>query len=251
MISIAEPGHTDALEFSDGKLMLGKYESMNDVNWNNLIARVGRDKLKSLVQDAQLVGFVNWTMLPYLTDIWRKLLEEGILSSGGKRRMFMVDLCDPEKRKAEDIRDAMNLLTRMQEQVDIVLGLNLKESTTIAEVMGVEVPADAEAAIEQLAVSIRKEAQSRVGRHPPAPRRRRRDRKRKRPFAGPFVQQPKISTGAGDHFNAGFCLGRVLGLGLEESLCTGVATSGYYVRTAESPSAKQLSEFIANLPAPE
>ena len=163
VISIAEPGHTDALEFSDGKLMLGKYESMNDVNGeDNLIARVGRDKLKGLVQDAQLVGFVNWTMLPYLTDVWRKLLEEGILSSGGKRRMFMVDLCDPEKRKTEDIREAMLLLTRMQEQLDIVLGLNLKESTTIAEVMGVEVPADAEAAIEQLAISTPQEIESRI-----------------------------------------------------------------------------------------
>jgi sugar/nucleoside kinase (ribokinase family) len=70
-------------------------------------------------------------------------------------------------------------------------------------------------------------------------------------FDGPFVQQPKISTGAGDHFNAGFCLGRILGFSLAESLCTGVATSGYYVRTAESPSAKKLAEFIARLPAPQ
>ena len=70
-------------------------------------------------------------------------------------------------------------------------------------------------------------------------------------FAGPFVQQPKISTGAGDHFNAGFCLGRGAGANLEESLCTGVATSGYYVRNATSPTGKQLAEFIANLPAPQ
>jgi sugar/nucleoside kinase (ribokinase family) len=70
-------------------------------------------------------------------------------------------------------------------------------------------------------------------------------------FAGPFVQQPKISTGAGDHFNAGFCLGHVLGFGLEESLCTGVATSGYYVRSAESPTGAQLAEFIKALPAPQ
>ena len=70
-------------------------------------------------------------------------------------------------------------------------------------------------------------------------------------FYGPFVQQPKISTGAGDHFNAGFCLGRVLGFGLEESLCTGVATSGYYVRHAESPSAELLAGFIAELPPPQ
>jgi sugar/nucleoside kinase (ribokinase family) len=70
-------------------------------------------------------------------------------------------------------------------------------------------------------------------------------------FSGPFVQQPKISTGAGDHFNAGFCLGRVLGLSLEESLCAGVATSGYYVREAASPTAAQLADFVAELPPPQ
>ena len=68
---------------------------------------------------------------------------------------------------------------------------------------------------------------------------------------GAVRQQPKISTGAGDHFNAGFCLGRVLGLGLEESLCAGVATSGYYVRNAQSPTGKQLADFIAKLPPPQ
>src|SRR5262249_61399235 len=70
-------------------------------------------------------------------------------------------------------------------------------------------------------------------------------------FAGPFVQHPLISTGGGDHFNAGFCLGRILGLGLEESLCAGVACSGYYVRTAQSPTAEELAEFIRVLPDPE
>jgi sugar/nucleoside kinase (ribokinase family) len=70
-------------------------------------------------------------------------------------------------------------------------------------------------------------------------------------FAGPFVQQPKISTGAGDHFNAGFCVGRVLGFSLIESLCAGVGLSGYYVRTGESPSVTALAEFVDNLPAPQ
>ena len=31
---------------------------------------------------------------------------------------------------------------------------------------------------------------------------------------GPFTAKPKISTGAGDHFNAGFVIGRLLGLGV-------------------------------------
>src|SRR3954451_1466906 len=45
VISIAEPGHTDALQFDDGKLMMGKHQSLRDVNWENLLARVGREKL--------------------------------------------------------------------------------------------------------------------------------------------------------------------------------------------------------------
>src|SRR5580765_1540082 len=49
VISIAEPGHTDALEFEDGKLMFGKHQSLGDVNWDNLVNRVGRDKLKQLL----------------------------------------------------------------------------------------------------------------------------------------------------------------------------------------------------------
>ena len=29
---------------------------------------------------------------------------------------------------------------------------------------------------------------------------------------GPFTPKPVITTGAGDHFNSGFCLGKLLGL---------------------------------------
>lgn len=64
---------------------------------------------------------------------------------------------------------------------------------------------------------------------------------------GPFTAKPKITTGAGDHFNAGFCIGRMLGLGLAESLQTGVATSGFYVRSAKSPSAADLVKFLRTL----
>src|ERR1043165_6314190 len=45
--SIGEPAHTDALEFEDGKLMLGKLTPLNQVNWDNLLERIGREKLRS------------------------------------------------------------------------------------------------------------------------------------------------------------------------------------------------------------
>ena len=252
VISLGDPGHTDALEFADGKVMLGKYtREMSEVNWDNLVARVGTDRWRELLDGADLVGMVNWVMLPFLGQIWERSLEMGVPNRRGKGRILFIDLCDPEKRTHADILHAMNTLTRYQEQVDVILGLNLKEASSIAEVIGVPVKGDAEQQILDTARRIREKlnlncvvvhprrgaAAATAGEHGS--------------FQGPFIQEPKISTGAGDHFNAGFCLGRVLGLNLDESLCVGTATSGYYVRTGVSPSAAQLAEFIADLPAPE
>ena len=41
VVSIGQPAHTDALEFEDGKLMLGKLSPLGEVTWDNLINRVG------------------------------------------------------------------------------------------------------------------------------------------------------------------------------------------------------------------
>jgi sugar/nucleoside kinase (ribokinase family) len=251
VISIAEPGHTDALEFEDGKLMLGKHETLHDVNWDNLLSRVGRDNLKKIMDGAHLIGMVNWTMLPNMSRIWAKLLDEIVPNAERHQRKLFIDLADPEKRTASDILDALKLLSRFQDQVDVVLGLNLKESLEVADVLGLPGRSDPEAAIEENARAIREKLNvSCVVIHPRRSAAAANEAASGK-FSGPFVQQPKISTGAGDHFNAGFCLGTLLGFSLEESLCTGVATSGYYVRTAESPTAMQLAEFIGKLPPPQ
>ena len=249
--SIADAGHTDALEFDDGKLMLGKITSLNEVTWGNLTERVGRAELTRLVDESALFGFVNWTMLPHMSDIWERLRTEVVPEVSPSRRTFFVDLADPEKRTHADIATALDILTKYQATFDVVLGLNLKESVEILEVLHLPVPADPEAAIEQTAHVIR----ARLGLsccvvHPRTGAAAATATGTAR-FAGPFVQKPKISTGAGDHFNAGFAMGRVLGFDLDECLAVGVGTSGYYVRTAVSPSAAQLSEFLAELPPPQ
>jgi sugar/nucleoside kinase (ribokinase family) len=251
VISIAEPGHTDALEFTDGKLMLGKHQSLGDVNWDNLIERVGRQKLIELMHGSNLIGMLNWTMLPHMSRIWAKLLDEIIPNNQRHSSKLFIDLADPEKRTQSDILDALKLLTRFQDQVDVILGLNLKEATEIADVLGLPGKAHPEEAIEENARAIRETLKVACVVIHPRRGAAAATEKGSAKFAGPFVAQPKISTGAGDHFNAGFSLGRVLGLSLEESLCAGVATSGYYVRTAESPTASQLAQFIKELPLPQ
>ena len=74
--SIAEPGYTEALEFEDGKIMLGKHQSLKQMNWANIKERFGLEKFASHFAGAHLVGFVNWTMLTAMSDIWSCVLKE-------------------------------------------------------------------------------------------------------------------------------------------------------------------------------
>ena len=71
---IASPGTTDALEFEDGKIMIGKHSSLKQVTWENIEARFGREKFTAKFGAADLVAFVNWTMLPYMSQLWEAVL---------------------------------------------------------------------------------------------------------------------------------------------------------------------------------
>lgn len=89
VISIGEPAHTDALEFDDGKLMLGKLMPLNEVNWDNLLSRVGREELSKIIAQSSLIGMVNWTMLPHMSRIWAKLLDNVIPSGERHSRKLL------------------------------------------------------------------------------------------------------------------------------------------------------------------
>ena len=62
---------------------------------------------------------------------------------------------------------------------------------------------------------------------------------------GPFTSKPRLTTGAGDNFNAGFCLGLMLELEVDECLALGKAVSGFYVRQMRSPAWQELLDFVA------
>ena len=150
--SIAEPGRTDALEFDDGKIMMGKHASLGEVNWENLVSRVGRDELERCFAAASLIGLQNWTMLPYMSDIWEHVLAEICPKMPAQpRHTFFFDLADPEKRDHQDIRHAIELIGKFQKYFDVYLGLNEKESFEIGEVLGYKGAHEGEEAIQAVA----------------------------------------------------------------------------------------------------
>jgi sugar/nucleoside kinase (ribokinase family) len=246
--SIAEPGHTDALEFEDGKIMMGKHSSLKDVNWANIQSRFGRDKLAAKLAGADLVGFVNWTMLTYMGEIWEALLKEICPTMNGKRRLMFFDLADPEKRKPEDIQHALETIVKFEKFFDVILGLNEKEAYEIGGVLGLKIRDKSSDGLSMLALEINKRVPVNTLVVHPVTYALAASHGGVSLVQGPFTPKPLITTGAGDHFNSGFCLGKLLGLDDALSVLAGVTTSGHYVRTAQSPSISDLAKTLRSWP---
>ncbi len=247
VISIEEPGYTDAVEFVDGKLMLGKHRSLANATWETLTSFVPEDGLVTRLSEAQLVALVNWTMLPFMSDIFENLLSRIVPRLTGSERWIFFDLADPSKRTSDDIESVLQQIKRFEESFRVILGLNFNESRQIGEVLGLGRPEMEHDAVASHAEAIRECLDIHTVVVHPSAFAAAADSNGSAAVNGPYTSKPKITTGAGDHFNAGFCIGRMLGAGLEISLQLGVATSGYYVRQAASPTPPQLQEFLATL----
>lgn len=254
--SLGVVGRTDALEFTDGKLMLGKYSSFDKLDWQRVKNTLGSECFTQIVSRSRLIAMVNWTMLARIETVWDRLLE--MLSTADHRhdrKTIFIDLADPEKRTKADLSKALHRLKGFRPYADVVLGLNLKESIQVARAVQRPVPEDLERQLDSFAADIRKSLDlSCVVIHPrggAAASMISSGEVVSAWFSGPFVRKPKISTGAGDNFNAGFCLGILAGLNLEQQLCAGTAASGFYVRQGASPTLNQLVDFCEQLPEPQ
>jgi sugar/nucleoside kinase (ribokinase family) len=247
--SIAPPGMTDALEFEDGKVMIGKTVQLNEITWENIQTRFGRKKFCDKFVGSNLVAFVNWTMIPFMSELWEALQTELCPAQRTSRHTIFFDLADPEKRTHDDIKRALQLLARFGNHFDTILGLNEKEAWEIGCVLEIDTTNRTRDGLHNLGVQI----VQRVGVktlviHPVS-------------YAiavsegevsdvdGPFIAKPLITTGAGDHFNAGFCLGKLLGFEDELAVLVGVTTSGFYVRNAASPRITDLAAMLRDWPS--
>ena len=248
LIGIAEPGKTDAIEFQDGKIISSKLDSLNALRWNDVKCALSPADLAARIDGADLVSFNNWTMIPQMSEIWRGILSEvmQLCQSDIQGKLMFIDLADPEKRSVEDIIGALALLEQFESRgFKVVLGLNKKEAHEILKAVGADLIA-ADETLESLVRSVASRVQiSGVTVHPVDGAGALIDGVYEQ-VDGPYCPQPLITTGAGDHFNAGFVYGLLRALPFDQSLTLGVSTSGYYVRTGISPTLSTLIEFIKN-----
>ena len=240
--SFAEPASTDSYEFEDGKIIASVLDSLNRLDWEAVVSRIGFQTLYTLLEQADLIAMNNWTMIPSMSQIWKHLQQEILPELSGRRRIFFFDLADPSKRTEADLQEALTILRGFTPFGRVILSCNQREAIRLASVMGIDAGAlslsvlcrELQKALQLQCLSIHTlknayafEAETDFE------------------AAGFYTPAPKISIGGGDHFNAGFAFGMMHGLLLSDALTLGSAVSGAYVRSGRSPERKELATFLA------
>ncbi len=242
VVSVGNPGHTDALEFFDGKIMMGKLNTLKEMCWERLIEVCGEEELRGMFTGSDLVACTNWTMLTEMDRILEQIIT---MIPTGSPVQFFFDLADPEKRPLEDLSRVLRQIQTLSTKARCVLGLNLREAEQVSHVLGLkESMQENELGVEEAAVNIARKmglhgvvvhgikyAGACLGEDHAG-------------IAGPYCPSPKLSTGAGDHFNGGFCSGLLAGLPVRDALYLGVGTSGFYVRSGKSPTMPDVTGLL-------
>jgi len=238
-----EPGRTLAFEFSDGKLMFSSVSHLAEFTASHVQAMLADGAYAAACAGARVIALTNWTLYPHMTSVWR-LLHEKVYSKLRHRPSFFVDLVDPSTRSAEDIREMLATLSVLESNGSLTLGVNRNEANILARLFSLSETTDDITATQNLAQALRdRMGISEVVIH----------HIRSAAVAGtsetsailaPYCEKPKKSTGAGDRFNAGYCLGVLLQLKAEERLACACACAGFFVRNAHSPYLNELAEFL-------
>jgi len=244
-ISLAEPGVTTALEFSDGKIMLGMATSLDAITYERILETVGQDRFQNLVGESDIVAFVDWTMVSGMTDILTSVLERVLprLSKTATPKFFF-DLADPAKRLSNELRTALQIISCYQNFGSVCLGLNGTEAFQVAKLLQVSAPD--EASIDVLARKIRRSLKVDVVLVHVKEGAACADASGTQILPSPRCSRPVVKTGAGDHFNAGYIIGQLLGLEPQKCLPLAIASPSLYLRSGSSPTLDELKSIFTD-----
>jgi sugar/nucleoside kinase (ribokinase family) len=240
-----EPGRTLAFEFNDGKQMFSSVKQLAEFTPESVRGFLTDGAFAKACAGAHVIAITDWSLYPHMTAVWR-MLQGGVFAGLVHKPHFFIDLVDPSSRSADDIREMAATLRGFENTGPLTLGLNGNEANILCRLHDLPAaPTDASVQdAHRQADALRERLEiSRVVVH-------------RIPFAvsasadggfaqpGPFCPHPKKSTGAGDRFNAGFCLALALGLGDAEALALGCASAGFFVRHARSANHGELVGFL-------
>lgn len=248
LLSIGDSAMTNALEFHDGKLILSEVGPFKNLDWEYVKKVSDLDQLTNEINTSSLIALVDWCNLPHSTEIWRGILEDVISKNDTKDRYFFFDTADPSRRSDEELKQALDVIEDYNQYGKVTLGLNENETEKLyASLNRINATVEDESiSLIEKGVYIFKNIKVWNLLIHPTNRAISINNNGISEINGRFVKQPKISTGGGDNFNAGFCLGLLSGLDMESSMITGMANSGAYVQNGKSCSLADLKDYLKN-----
>ena len=246
MLSVGDASNTNAMEFDDGKLIFSELSPFRDLKWEKIKERCSLDTLVYAMDSASLIALVDWCNLPHSTNFWQGMQKEALPRLSKKDRTIFFDIADPTRRSDAEVFEALATISGYVDYGEIVLGLNENETEKVFDCLNRHQHAGSLShdSLEEKATFIYEH----IGLHMlvvhPTNRSFVIDRNGITEMAGRVVGKPKISTGGGDNFNAGFCAGKLLKLTTSQSLILGMASSGSYVQNGRSSSIDDLIEYL-------
>lgn len=223
--SLGEPAVTIALEFQDCKYMLADRRGMETVTYENLVHTMGEDAIQDKILQADLIAAVNWSAMPGLTEILEHLLDGDVQKQTEKKRWLYLDLSDIRARSAEQVKDYFRVIKKIAVYAGFSTCLSVNQNELEILEDRYKIYGEKKEKLQKLrnclqideliyhgmseAVFCTKEILEKT---------------KKQVF-----KDPVLTTGAGDNFNAGVCIGKLLDLSPKEQLEIGNRAAEFYV----------------------
>jgi len=246
LLSVNEPGKSQAIEFSDGKLILSDVSGFVNYDWSHIKRNVDLEKIHDVFKSCDLVALVDWSNLLNGTNIWQGLLDDVIKVVNRKDYYFLFDLCDPSKKSAIDVDEILDLISSFSLYGTVTLALNENEAIKIWMALNGYDQGDRcnPPSLMDIGAFINYTINVDTLLIHPIDRTLAFQKNNILELMGRLVKEPKVQTGGGDNFNAGYCLGLLNGLSIDQRVLLGIATAGTFVQNGVSPSIKDLINYL-------
>ncbi|HQQ88859.1 MAG TPA: PfkB family carbohydrate kinase [Oscillospiraceae bacterium] len=246
VISVCDYAPSFNMEFQDGKLMFGEGEKLDGIDWARIKEAAGLEELARTFEEADVFGYTNWSSLSKSADILGGILSEILPRMAprpeGCKRLAFFDLADPSAKTGEQFRELFDAIRGLRKRYTVAVGLNRKEflavynswfgraerefSERLVEELCADFPAD-EVAVHVPDGSYAVEIGKGYG-FVPVER----------------VEDPVLTTGAGDNYNSGYCLGAALDLPAADCALLGNLSGRFLVKTGSPASAEDLLHAV-------
>ncbi|GHV94060.1 hypothetical protein AGMMS50293_03800 [Spirochaetia bacterium] len=237
--SFAPAGTATALEFDDGKIFLSPRYVLEGKPWALIEKALGEtpgtENYKTFLCEADLIACLNWSELAFMDTLWRELFEKcAALLKPDKGKFVFFDLCDFSRKSGDEVRHILKLIEQFSAMRTTILSLNRNEALLLEEagIQSGELAGVAEKLTETYAID-----EIIIHSH---------DGALAKTAEGTFtaentiIPHPKISTGAGDHFNAAWAFAACMEWPPAERLRFANYCARSYVSSGRSPGLAEL-----------